>query len=208
MVHLVDGPHINFNFSEELSRGGGGWDFIKDRPDNWAWMEAFSKEECESIIRIGKANTLRAGETYGKNDTRRNSNVCFLKPTDQTDWIFHRLTEVTLELNQNYFQFDITGFSEGFQFTEYIAPAGNYGWHADGSPGNTVRKLTMVAQLSDPDDYEGGELQLNPAGDEHTIEKKQGLVTIFPSHTLHQVTPVTSGSRYSLVIWVAGPRFK
>jgi len=204
----IDGPRLQVGLRQELQRGGGGFDFVRERPDHWAWINTFTPEECDSIINIGKRNVLRTAVTYGGRDQRRKSNVAFLKPTDETYWIFERLAGAALEINKNHFEFVLTGFSEGFQFTEYIAPAGKYGWHTDNSPNQNIRKLTLVTQLSDPADYEGGLLQINPAGNEVTLDLKRGQVVAFASHTLHQVTPVTSGARYSLVVWATGPRFR
>lgn len=78
-----------------------------------------------------------------------------------------------------------------------------------------IRKLSMTLSLSDPKDYKGGNLRfdLGPhRGDNryHTCKeiRPKGSIVIFPSHVMHQVTPVTSGTRYSLVAWSLGPPFK
>ena len=70
------------------------------------------------------------------------------------------------------------------------------------------RKLSFVLQLSDPSEYEGGELKLYNAYEPTTIKREKGLIVFFPSYTLHEVTPVTKGERYTLVGWVHGPAFK
>jgi PKHD-type hydroxylase len=66
----------------------------------------------------------------------------------------------------------------------------------------------MVVQLSDPREYEGGELQILNRKEPTSMEKKRGLITVFPAWTLHQVTPVTKGTRQTLVAWISGPEFK
>ena len=58
------------------------------------------------------------------------------------------------------------------------------------------------------DDYEGGELLLHTGENPERPMKKQGMGVFFPGYTLHEVTPVTKGKRYSLVAWVLGPKFK
>ena len=63
-------------------------------------------------------------------------------------------------------------------------------------------------QLSDPGSYEGGALQLFSSGKPATLEKKRGLIYAFPSWAVHQVKPVTKGTRQSLVTWITGPEFK
>jgi len=63
-----------------------------------------------------------------------------------------------------------------------------------------------VCQLSDPYEYEGGELQIN-TGQILVPEKDKGTVIIFPSYLLHRVTPVTKGTRRSLVLSIKDPAF-
>ena len=69
------------------------------------------------------------------------------------------------------------------------------------------RKISIVVQLSDPLEYEGGELQISDGGTNRVCEKTKGTIIIFPSYLLHRVTPVTKGTRRSLVLWVTGPPF-
>jgi PKHD-type hydroxylase len=97
---------------------------------------------------------------------------------------------------------------EGFQFTRYDAPNGYYGMHIDKIMNYVVRKLSLTIQLSSPEDYEGGELALQFDKDPKIMPKELGKMVVFPSYTLHEVRPVTKGTRYSLVAWVAGKPFK
>ena len=63
--------------------------------------------------------------------------------------------------------------------------------------------------LSDPSEFEGGELQVKTCSDQiSTLETKKGRAWFFPSYTLHRVTPVTKGVRRSLVLWSGGPEFR
>ena len=72
-----------------------------------------------------------------------------------------------------------------------------------------VRKLSFVLQLSDPNDYEGGNLQLlNEAGKTYIAPRKRGTIILFDSRTQHRVIKVRSGVRKSLVGWTVGPRWK
>ena len=70
------------------------------------------------------------------------------------------------------------------------------------------RKLTLVLQLSPSGDYEGGTLEVMPGAQVLEASRAQGCVTVFPSFTLHQVTPVRSGVRHSLTVWSHGPAFR
>ena len=121
---------------------------------------------------------------------------------------------------------------ESMQYTRY-GVGQFYGWHNDAglagqykpvSFGNRsegiaqdylnenvemVRKLSFVLQLSDPDSYEGGNLQLlDEAGKSYFAPRKRGTVILFDSRTMHRVTKVKSGLRKSIVGWTVGPRWK
>ena len=74
-----------------------------------------------------------------------------------------------------------------------------------------VRKLSMTVNLTNPNNYAGGNLKFDLGA--HAGKKRfkvceeirpQGSVIIFPSFTYHCVTPVTRGTRYSLVLWSLG----
>ena len=115
---------------------------------------------------------------------------------------------VASSLNAEYFSFDLSGFHESLQLCNYYEEAqGEYKWHQDFG-GDFCRKLSLVLQLSDPSEYEGGDLQIKTNAYEATMKKQRGLIIVFPSWTLHQVTPVVKGNRQSLVAWIAGPEFK
>jgi PKHD-type hydroxylase len=111
-------------------------------------------------------------------------------------------------MNDQYFGFDLTGMEQGLQFTRYTAPGEHYDWHVDRGHLTATRKLSLSVQLNDPAEYKGGELQFKFGGKDETVKKERGMVTFFPSYTLHRVKPVTQGTRYSLVAWISGPPFK
>lgn len=173
----------------------------------------FTSEECDKIIEYGRSLEVTSGQTghneeVSNDDSVRKSKVSWIGWNQETDWIFQRLFDWSVKINNQFYQFDLTGFFEKIQFTEYEAPDGHYTWHSDGGAKEfSNRKLSIVVQLSDPKKYEGGELQFF-TGSEVSIEKKKGGTTFFPSYMQHRVTPITKGKRYSLVIWVSGPPFR
>jgi len=185
------------------------WDFYLDPVNTYAWRaEVFSKEECEKIIKIAKDTGMEEATTHdGKKDIRV-SNVSWLYPIEDLDWAYRKITDTVLHLNERYFKFDISGFNEGFQFTNYKAPSGNYGKHVDRAHNFVIRKLSLSVQLSDPKDYEGGDLRLYESDKAKVMQKEQGTLILFPSFILHEVMPVTKGERNSLVAWVTGKQFK
>ena len=103
---------------------------------------------------------------------------------------------------------DVRGYGESAQYTIYDASEENsfYGWHQDIGPNYQHRKISVTVQLSDESEYEGGDVNLENVG---TIPfKGKGDMIIFPSVFGHEVLPVTSGIRKSLVIWLTGPKLR
>ena len=184
------------------------WNFYLDKVYTFAYCEkVFSKEECDKIIKIAKNKGLIKGTTRGETDVRL-SDITWLYANDDLEWVFRKITDVVLFLNNKYFNFDIFGLNEGLQFTNYKAPSDKYGKHIDRSHGILVRKLSISIQLTDPEEYEGGELQLHVENEPLIMKKEQGTLILFPSFILHEVKPVTKGERNSLVSWVTGKQFK
>mgnify|MGYP003148635524 FL=1 len=188
------------------------WPFELDKMEEWAYSEEiFSKEECEKIIELGKKASLEKATVFGKDmdiNKVRDSYTSWLYPNKELEIYYRRLTDVITELNKSYFHFDLYGFIEGLQFTYYKAPSGFYGKHLDKGLKGLIRKLSFVVQLSEPSEYEGGELLLHLGAEPARIKRKRGYITVFPSFSLHEVSPVTKGERYSLVGWITGPAFK
>jgi PKHD-type hydroxylase len=193
------------------------WPFELDPVHTYAyWDNAFTKDECKLIIELGNSQKQKKGtvntsvdsSSFEENLGVRDSEISWLCPCEENAWVFRRLTDIIVELNSRYFKFDIFGATEGFQFTKYVAPTGYYGKHIDCGFNGPVRKLSFTLQLSDSDDYEGGNLCLYHQEEPTIANRKQGFVTVFPSYVLHEVTPVTKGTRYSLVSWITGKPFK
>ena len=182
--------------------------------ESCAWWEgAFTEEQLDWLQQKAKEATDEAYIGSGVNqlvsEEVRRCAVSWMYKTQETAWVFEILSHVVSSLNADHFQFDLTGFGESLQLTNYHeARQGTYKWHQDFGSSGVSRKLSLVLQLSDPSDYEGGELQLLTNANPTSIPKKKGLITVFPAWTLHQVTPVTKGTRQTLVAWVSGPNFK
>ena len=193
---------------KKINNVNSSWNLELDQVNLYAfWNNAFSKEECEKIINIAKNKDLITGKTKGETDVR-DSKISWLYPVDGMDWVFRRVTDITLNLNNRFFNFDLFGLNEGFQFTNYQAPSGKYGKHVDRAINGPVRKLSISIQLTNPEEYEGGELYLYDNDKGTLMDKTQGTLILFPSYVLHEVMPVTKGERNSLVTWITGKQFK
>ncbi len=177
----------------------------------WAFQgNAFSDNECDDIIAtldkleikdasIGVANEL-------KSNIRSNS-IGWVTPNDDTRWFYDKISEVTHNMNNQFWNFDLESIPE-LQFTKYANIGDNYNYHIDICPGSspTYRKLTFSIQLTDENDYEGCDLEFMPGND--IAPRGRGTISFFPSFTTHRVTPLISGERNALVGWVCGPNFK
>lgn len=183
--------------------------------DNIAYWENFLSPElmAQLLARPEWANTAPGQINESDiNPEIRKTDVGWLPLTPETNVLWHTFTEVVAEVNRRYFHFDLTGCYESAQLGTYTAEVnGHYNWHTDACMQFTraPRKLSMVLCLSDPSEFEGGELQVKTNSDNiSTLELQKGRAWFFPSWVLHRVTPVTKGVRKSLVLWSGGPPFK
>jgi PKHD-type hydroxylase len=150
---------------------------------------------------------------------KRDSNITWLNDR----WIYNEIQPYVNRANKEAgWNFD-WNWSESCQFTKY-GPGQYYGWHCDSwdipydrpEDPNThgkIRKLSVTCTLSDPSEYQGGELEFNfnnpEKGNKNNIKKcteilPRGSLVVFPSFVWHRVCPVKKGTRYSLVIWNLG----
>ena len=171
------------------------------------WREVFSPEDCKKISDIGSSTDLEEGKTTGVSNIRKSS-ITWIYPHETTFWIFTRLVAVVNKTNEEFFKFDVSGLAESLQYTRYVAPDGRYGRHVDRQFNILTRKLSVSVQLSDPATYQGGDLLLHTDDPPVSLPREQGTVIVFPSYSLHEVTPVTQGVRESLVCWVNGEPFR
>lgn len=97
------------------------------------------------------------------------------------------------------------------RFNRY-AGGGEYGFHIDGAvmavdvpgqPRTQLRSdLSCTLFLADPDDYDGGELIISDTYGEHEVKLPAGDAILYPSSSLHRVTPVTRGARVACFFWI------
>lgn len=191
--------------------------YNNDRQIYCWWENAFSEEELDWLQKKAREEGTEAkiGNPTGNgvvHAEKRRSTINWMANSPETYWVFQKLGHVVSAANAKYFNFDLTGFGESLQLTNYDESfSGMYDWHVDftNNTNQPSRKLSLVLQLSDPVDYEGGVLELQPTGSEIVkMRKQRGLIILFPSWTLHRVTEVYKGNRQSLVSWITGPNFK
>jgi PKHD-type hydroxylase len=149
------------------------------------------------------------GDEMKTDTTIRNSNIAFFHSSDESNkWIYERLTGAIVSINKQFWNFDLTRI-ETLQYSEYSIGQ-FYKPHIDmlyQAPNQGVRKLSFTLQLTDPKEYEGGDVIIKN-GTDSPIHKNKGTISFFPSYVLHEVTPITKGTRHALVGWITGPAFR
>ncbi|HEX2760444.1 MAG TPA: Fe2+-dependent dioxygenase [Rhizomicrobium sp.] len=108
------------------------------------------------------------------------------------------------------------------QFTAYAHPrliypprfnrysdGGSYGFHSDSALLHVANSSVVVRSdisvtlfLSEPDEYEGGELEIETASDVQAVKLGAGDMVLYPSGALHRVLPVTKGARIASFFWI------
>lgn len=149
----------------------------------------------------------KLGTGRGNVEVRR-SQVVLINKTGEYEWLYRRFWEVAQELNRRYFCVDISYIEGNIQLARYdSSDHGFYDWHTDFGDIAPHRKISISVQLSRPEDYEGGDLELLFRNPPHRMERTRGAFIAFPSFAVHRVTPVTRGTRWSLVAWICGTRW-
>jgi predicted 2-oxoglutarate/Fe(II)-dependent dioxygenase YbiX len=151
------------------------------------------------------------GDEFDTNATNkiRKSNVCFIEDVS-FNWVYDKLITAVNHVNNTNYNRVLYGI-EPLQYTEYdSAYNGFYGVHRDENAieisNALLRKLSFTMQLTSEHEYTGGELIIHINDTKIIGSKKFGDITFFDSLIPHEVTPVNSGFRKSLVGWVVGPR--
>ncbi len=192
---------------------------------------AYANRQKEEMAITGGFGREKGNKPLSKEEIKdlkrkRNSDLVWLNDT----WIYKEIHPYVHEANRDAgWNFD-WDYSESCQFTKYKLNQ-YYDWHCDSwnkpydkpnSPNEhgKIRKLSMTCQLTDGSEYTGGELEFDfrnydPHMRDESIHRVQckeilpkGSIIVFPSFVWHRVKPVTSGTRYSLVVWHLGRPFK
>ena len=190
----------------------------------------YLKKYVKRLLKMVKQKNLNLQiyfKTYQRKRKRKVKSISSLKIRNSKNswlhpfWIYKEIKpfiEYSNKLSKWNLDYNII---EEFQFTKYEGnKKQHYSWHSDEDTekeiGQPVRKLSTIIMLSDPKNFEGGDLEFynySPPKRKNKILKthhlkQQGTIITFPSFVIHRVLPVTKGLRYSLVVWHKGPRFK
>lgn len=189
------------------------------------YIEDFDNSFVES--QLLKTNVYEGSVT---NKNIRSSKHAWI---ESNHWIYGLIWHYINLANKSNFLYDIECMDGNtIQYTKYES-GDFYTWHADtmidyayrpeicrstqqnvaqdkvNVLGESSRKLSFVMQLSNPDEYEGGEFQLLDQDRKiHFMPKERGSMIIFDSRLSHRVRKIKSGIRKSIVGWAVGPRWR
>lgn len=123
-------------------------------------------------------------------------------------WLYRLFRETAQFLNARFFCVDISDIEGDIALMRYQGSDNGYcDWHTDLSERAPRRKLSIAVQLSRPEDYDGGGLELLFRPQAHELDRTRGTLIATPSFALRRVAPVTRGTRWSLLARIEGPRW-
>lgn len=192
---------MNFTFPKEHT----------DPQNYYYFPKGFEDEEINKILsQVDSLEEKKAVTVGGQINPIRTSLIKWVPQNQEWSWLYEKMINLAIKANQLW-KFDLHTAPEKIQFTEYYASeGGHYGWHQDIGKGPTsIRKVSITVQISDPNEYEGGDLEIWKGGDAPIkAPRGKGTVVVFPSYMMHRVTKVTYGKRQSLVLWVGGDHYR
>lgn len=162
---------------------------------------------CEETIRIATGIGFERSHIYqdeGSGDLpeHRSSESVWIKPDDYPE-LYREIGNTLQEMNKKLYRFSIWGMNM-IQIIRY-EPGSFFTDHVDiGYADSANRKISLVVQLSNSEDYEGGDLVF---ASDLEVPRQRGYGCVFPSWVLHRVEKITRGTRYSLAAWAKGKYF-
>jgi predicted 2-oxoglutarate/Fe(II)-dependent dioxygenase YbiX len=184
--------------------------------DYWFWDNILTKEKIKNLNNfIDKNFDCFQDKEEGAKDRdgkyKKEANVKCIKYGKIKDYI-KELEYNFIGINNKHFGFELHPHLD-FDYVNFntysFENAGNYDWHTDNDYNNYQSvKLTVLVNLSTKI-YSGGEFLIFNGGEYQVKElNKPGNMIMFRSYLSHKVTPITSGERKTLAIFLKGPKFK
>jgi PKHD-type hydroxylase len=167
----------------------------------------WDKEQCQQVIDIAQKGEAHEARVIAQGAQRKPDIRSTEKYKVEDPEILNQLLNVFGE--HNVWDFCTYWGTDSLPVVEVLhyEKGDFYRPHTDWSPFNRERKLSMTVQLSGTTEYQGGDVKLYDGPEAHTLYRKKGSATVWPSWTLHEVEPIISGERWALVAWLRGPDF-
>lgn len=162
-------------------------------PHAFEYLNVIDKQMADEIIEIARNHN---------GWHRRGSKSKFVEASFTTT-LLHDVSHPIYDILDNLWEKVTTenqinlDFVEVYEVKEYMV-GDKFGTHVDTHEKIDVekdRKLNLILQLSDPSTYEGGDLRIK----DHMATRELGSVIFFPANYQHELSMITSGTRYSLI---------
>ena len=135
----------------------------------------------------------------------RNTKNIIVNYNNESNYLYQAIIKSFLKANE-IFNYSINKiddvillkYEEGSFYKSHLDIGGNV----------SDRKISLIVQLTDENDYTGCDTNLYRSATPLTISKKFNTGTLFPSYVLHEATPLLTGTRYALVAWATGEPFR
>jgi PKHD-type hydroxylase len=167
--------------------------------------DVLKREQVRHVLDVlARSQFVDGRVTAGEMARDVKRNLQFKRPENQPVEI-EQIVGRALMLNRTFQDFAMPKHMAPPTFSKY-EPGMEYGTHVD-TPlmghGATMRSdLSLTVFLSDPADYDGGELTVETGFGEQAVKLPPGWVVVYSSTTLHRVRPVTRGARLVGLSWV------
>lgn len=169
----------------------------------------FTADECTEIRQLMESNINVTLRDMPSKDATKTATVGMVEYGNVKSKL-EKFINLSLDANKHLFGFDLFHITDMERINYNVYETGSeYTWHIDAARGESRDfKLTALLNVSEAP-FEGGVLELFNTGP-WTVEQfsAPGSFFIFPSWIPHRVTPVTSGTRTSITLFLQGPTFK
>lgn len=165
--------------------------------------------QTERIKKLALAQPTETGRIFSSDETMAGLRTCTVRWVRDA-WLEDLLWTHVNQANLNGFGVNVQKRSEMQVIAYQAQDRGHYDWHHDVQwygQSEFDRKISVTVQLSDADDYQGGDFEFEEVCTNVNFRPK-GTVLMFPSYLRHKVHAVTRGTRYALVAWFYGPRWQ
>lgn len=156
---------------------------------------------------MDKANWIDGKVTAGHQSAKAKNNMQLAEGSQEAQILGEKIL-MALERNSTFISAALPLKVFPPLFNSYSGGQ-NFGTHVDNAirqvPGTPFRirtDLSATLFLSDPLDYEGGELVVEDTYGTHKIKLPAGHMILYPSSSLHYVNPVTKGTRVASFFWI------
>ena len=178
--------------------------------------QLLSDKQCDLLVKSLDDTLWQEGKIQGgfaSDNTIKTEKIRSVKqqglPMNVEGWPHKLIDNFAKQVNTQKTKFNILGFfNNDLPVVAKYEPGDYYDWHIDCGRDSSNRKLSFTINLTDPKDYDGGDIEFLGVTTNKEAIRKKGAITIFPSFLTHRVTKIERGKRLAIVGWIHGDTFK